>query len=737
MIFLGLDAFSELVLFTLSQSWGSVVPAFKRRLTASLVYRPGDNLWRWAMEEAGSAASESASLERQLIKARNERVCSQSLRAGLEEEGYRVGERLEVYALTEVRGLEQLDFLQEVLNQVEACLRDFEIPLVTTILNMAAYDQPDQTPADRPKVLAALDRWLAKKEPHLPGLERCYVVTREMDSGQAILSGDELVSRTAGFLAAHYLEGPRQPGTEHQYLLFGVREASRVELGGDQGLCETFGQDSLKFDFDQILDWCAHQETRRTLQERFLAPTETGSDRQAWFEKALQNADETLSVTELSGQVIEKVLEEIWPDYRVGGSDSATVSLDDQRQLRRRVQQILSRPGPSFADYAGARMEELGQALAGILDDQLMKESAELARAKELLAVIGASCRAELNEVRRLDRSPAEQPDFIEKVNRSWFYLSQAVMASPSTELFWGRLTLLGLLAGLGLLLGGGAGLGLAGLALLGLVAWNWYARSWLPRQRQQAQQQYGQVLDTWLRAGLVNLVQPEVEKMLADLAARYEEPAGAEWQAVQHWRMTLVNSVERCRTREAARPAGPQSSPDWIILPHVRQAYYRELATRPPERMAEIFLEQLRRSGMDRWRDYTGEQVLEQLIPLCRDYYEPKLGSELLDLEYHLREIEHLKAAQLDQAFKCLVQNSRPLARTQWRYGRVERPHLKLLIVQDPARSVFSDLAKQEEIELVGGAPPGQILCIQTIHHLPVKDLGLANKRLRPPEDE
>ena len=734
-IFLALDDFGEQVLTTLRETCRGVVPDFKRRLTAGLVHEADDNFWLWSMDKVRPDEADPAPLVKQLVRARNERVCSQLLRVTLEKEGYRVHHRLEVYALSEVKSLDQLQFMQEVLHRVQACLQDYEVPLITSIVNMAEYDQPGQDRADRVAVLEDLNRWLAKKDANLPGLERCYVVTQEMVSGQAAISPDELVNRTAGFLVALYLDGSRQPDTEHQYLLLGSPKESKVELGGDQGLCETFGQASLTFDFERVLDWCAYHETRSLLQEELLASDQPASDEipesQLWFEAELQYAGETLSLNDLTKQIIEGVLEDDWPYDQAPESNPTTVSLVDEYQRYRRADEILDRTGNAFKDKVNERLGKLEQVLNNLLDNRLMGDPQGLAQAEELLDVIRAGCWIELNEARRLGSPPLGQADFVQTINEKWYDLERAVIASPTPEVFWGRSILLGVLVGLGVLLGGGLGLGLAGAALMGLLAWNWYARYWLKRL-QRAQKQYRKELKTWLRVGLDGLIRPLVEEMMTILATRYEESTGEEWQAIQHWRTTLINAVEQCRAQESSKPNVPttseQANSAWVITPHIRQAYYKQLATRPLEQTAEIFLDQLRRPKMDRWREYTGEQMVEKLVQICREYYWLKMGPKAHDLEYHLGVIGSLDPVQLVLLFESLVQNSQPLARYQWLHGHWKRPHLRLLIVQDPKYSVFSDLAKQHEIQLIGGAPSQQIICIQTIHHLPINDLGIAN---------
>jgi hypothetical protein len=73
------------------------------------------------------------------------------------------------------------------------------------------------------------------------------------------------------------------------------------------------------------------------------------------------------------------------------------------------------------------------------------------------------------------------------------------------------------------------------------------------------------------------------------------------------------------------------------------------------------------------------------------------------------------------------LLQGSLPMIRLHRLHTRWELPFQKILVVHDPARTVFRQMALERGMHLVAGTMPQRIVCLQTVHHIPVRDLAIA----------
>jgi hypothetical protein len=774
-IFLALDAFGSRVLRSLDEQLKEI-PAFKRRLTVFLDYRAergfqilttdvnDKSKTRRSGRQKNKKAAESDTLDitelaQRLYHARQEAVCSQAIQMELLRQGLRISPWLEVYVISEVKTLAHLQLLRTVIRAVESYLRRFEPVLMTGIISLVEYEYPVSETNDRDAVLDGLNKLLSREttrasESQQRGLERCYVITHEAMGGRSVIPDGELADRTAGFLAAHYLDSLRRPRTAYQHLLFGRQESSEPGMIDDCGLCDVFGYADLKFELNHVLDWCALEKARHVLSEAFLRidepAAEEAEEAQTWLDRELAAAGLTLSLEVLTERLLESVSRETTFRSEVVHTGSPFQPLVEWREQRREVDASLRRTEEAIKDEAKETQLHLEEMLSGALDRQISSSPQGLTQAEKLLDAIEARCTDELELARCTTDTPiGEDATHFGRINRSWLQLSSAATAIPTQSVFWGRAGLMALLAVLGRILGGVEGIGLTLISAVALFAWIIYVWLWLPNRLHRAQTHYQNNLATWRRAHSRTFVQQRLEQMMTDLLARFARPngrdmsqTGEEWKALQEWRRKLTEAVRLSEewalpwralpsAQEGAQPGaeivatqGQYLVISWDDL----RGYYERLTVWQPSEVALVFLEQMRAAKAGWWRTCSAQKLASELRQVCRQLYQDQASQRMTSLEHHLLEISDSGETQLGILLDTLIQTALPMARFHRLHGRWELPTQRLLIVHDAEHSAFRELALQRSVQIINGARPHQMIYIQTVHHIPVYDLAIAS---------
>lgn len=779
-IYLALDAFGDRVLHTLRDEWLVDLPALQRGLTVFLHYEPKHGFE--AMPEALGEAPESrqfgkhkrgadiqsehvalSGLTRQLYQAR-ETVSSQSIQAEILRQGTQICPHLAVYVITEIDAVTHVRFLQQVVAVARAFLQRFEPVLVTGLLNLAEYEQLDPED-DRLDLINSLNTLLVggdNADPHRlshHGLERCYVATHEMISGRAVISPGELPERAAGFLAAHFLASVRQPMTPHQYLLFGRRDASSSEMNADCGLCDLFGYADLRFDLNHVLDWCAVQEAGRALREVFLQfdeqTSDASSDIQAFLTQELELRGSTLSIDRLAERLLEGIAQDTIATRRNDDMESDTLNLNGLQDLRRRVEEFLSRIEANIESEATRTRDQLKSVLSGVVDKLICSDPQGVTRAESLLSAIEMYCRSEIERAHHRTNTTLEQDEALDRrLDRSWFELATTKNSFPAPAILWGRLGLMLVLVVVAAMIGDLISIGLITLVVLTVTLWLIYVLLWLRGRLSNAYKEFMNALSTWQNSYLRMIAELHASQIVADLLSQFVGPinvdvsqAGAEWWDTRRWREKLTQAVSVCDERatpqrdvgseQASTISQNQVSTTWnrelVVSQSEAQTYYDRLTDWQPQHVALEFLKRLDAFGSRWWRTCTAAEIVDILLQICRRLYETRVTKNLTGLEHHLLEISGSGEAQLKALLDSLLQASLPMARVRRLHGHWEFPAQRLLIVHDPEHSAFRNISAERSMRILGGARPQQVICLQTVHRIPVRDLAINDSWISP----
>jgi hypothetical protein len=764
-VFLALDTFGERVSHAVQTEWQKEVPEFKGRLTVFRRYVPGrgfeplpaglsplSGTSRPDLENSDSLESDPldpAGLARQLAEAR-QAVCSQPKQAELLRQGYRISPRLELYVVAEVKRLLDLHLFQKLLSEVILYFRRFEPLFVISVISLAEYEAPDSTSDDRDALLEALDRMLSEGGSSSGGgasklgIDRCYIVTPETVGGRSVIPRNELEERTAGFLAVHHLDSLRQSGTTYRHRLFGQQEVDSPKLEKGTGLCDLFGYADMRFDLEHVLSWCAYEQARRVLSQVFLSAGDlAGEDKDRLdplLERQAEQISSALSIEKLRKEILDGVLQQV-------GSVEGSLcpergSLDSWREIRKTLDQSMRRAEELVREKVQETQQQLEQTFSGAVDGQISASPGGLVAAERLLRRIEGTCLDQWKFLARLspDANKGADNTYSTLANEGWIQLSRAATAMPAPTVFLGRLGLLALLVVVGILLGGWEGVGIVAGAVVAMVMWSVYAYLWLPARLRRAEERYRDALGVLRRLHLEPFILDQLREMMPRLLERFcrgqdrtldVEKVDNEWENLQRWRGSLVQAVKVCEDRAKQQRSASSSSgtgayhlgisDDELLKYHARLTAVASLDA------AQSFLDQRRAGRADWWRTCPANMLATDLHQTYHELYRKDAPPEMESLEHHLLEIGSSKESRLEILMDALIQMALPMARFNRLWGYWEPAQQTVLIVHDAEHSAFRRLANNRSVQIISGARPHRMTCIQTMHHIPVYDLALA----------
>lgn len=777
MIILAMDAFGDKVIRGLREERLREMPASKRSLTAYMYFQAQSGFQLYPDKDPSYAAygahhartngvgqplaPERGRIAQQLQKA-HAIVSSQLVQAELVRQGLRIDTHLDVYVLSKIASQEHLTQLKDAVQMLNAYFQRFEPLSIAGVLWLSLSEQYATATDDVAVMVQNLDSLLHGDGVVQAPLNRCYLVTNEVMGGRSVLPESELAGRTVGFLAAHYLDVLRQPMTQPQYRLFGERAELGPDIVSAPGLCDIFGYAELRFDFNHVLEWCADHEAQHVLHDAFLVAPEVVTSANELDARIHQTLAQ-LGIVFQTDQLIDQILQQLslsgsaTESMRASGKPQEILTFwTNVRRERDAYVLVASEESKTWAQQLGIRMET---ALSALLDESVVGRPDGLAEAEQLLHRIHALCEHERGRLPRLRHDSQIGAYSLEdqvqhEITRAWSRLASAVHAVPSTTVFWSRLGTLALSASFAALIGGPFSMALAGMIGLCAVAWIVY-RAWvLPRRIARAQAHFAAVFADRSQALLTEMVRQEVSLLLDRLLAHFAPPApatpevaGPEWDALQRWRATLTEALrlfEAAHDRETVGLANTQDSaavPAWNaevkVSPAERMVYYTRLTTwhkDDPHRAATLLLTQPRITSRW-WRMSSAARLVDDLRKVCRQMYQGHAQSQQVGgIEQYLLEVKAAQQGELGTYLDALAQTSVPMARFHQFHRRWPLPSQRLLLVADPEHSVFGELASGRKLDLLSGALPHQIICIQTIHNIPLSDVTLINEWQQSP---
>jgi hypothetical protein len=779
-ICIGLDMFGRQVLTSFHESHLPNLQPACTRLTVALQYNSPAGFAPlsfnaavdWKQEtvsaDVGLLAADAVpqdNLVQQLHQSR-QKIAAQGVRSDLIQRGYRIGQIPEVYLFVRASEPGHIDALRAVAMTTRAYLRQYDPVRITAFVCLADIENPLASPETRANALRALDQLLMtqiESESQIGGepiLDRGYVVSQETSSsqvsGQGCIPDSDLAYRTAGFLAAHYLNGLRQPMTAHEHRLFGASQDAAT-TGKQVGLCHLFGYADLRFEVSHILEWCATRHSSIVLNQELLRTEPSrAADNQAPADQDLQLRQGLRAASlpvEAEAQV-NYILQGIGVGLELQSqppSASIVEQLDYWRARRRAYEQLMRDAERRIEGVVKTLAERYRDLVASILDDQITTNMYGLAQAEALLDAIAQWCRKGQSELATTlaDQAPSQRQTSdlaagsAQAIQQSWLRLFAITEAIPDNTTLIGRFGLVALFALILVLSGDTIGLVLAAILVLGAVAWLAYFRWWLPVQLQHAQQAYQQQLAAWQSSQLNRIVRSQLNGLYKTVLAGVLPPGmaapdgGELRQQVATWRRQLQRAAEQCATKVSVAVEIPSllrsgEADSWLgenltISQEDFQAYYEQLTRWQPAEVAGEFLQAVRakRGG---WQTLSTEQIVDQLTKACRRRYDQQSHAQLtgLDLEYHLLDVAGKGEEAITNLLTALVESAAPMARLQRLHGYWERPTLRLLIVHNPEQSIFREPADQLNLQIVGGAHERQVICICTEHLIPSHDLAM-----------
>ena len=779
-ISIGLDMFGSQVLTAFREHHlPNVLPGYTR-LTIALQYDSTKGFIPFALDPlaersqadplapAGVPGVDNGWLDNlvQQLHQSRQKIAAQGLRSDLLQHGYRVGQITEVYLFLRGAVHEHIDSLRAVAMTIRAYLHQYDPVRVTAFVCLADIENPLAAPEARANVLKMLDQVLTmrfEKGTALDGepiLDRGYIVSQEtlssQFSGQGCIPDSDLAHRTAGFLAALYLDGLRQPMTAHEHHLFGAHH-DLPTTSDTIGLCHLFGYADLRFEVSHILDWCATRHAAIVLNKELLSVT-NGSDtpvemaeRHARFLRSIQEAGLPVSTAEQVNYLLKDI------NVDVARQDTLPVAwgadlLNLWRAHRHAFEQHTLDVARRMEEAGGVMGERYLETFTRMMDEEIASGRSGLARAESLIGIIETWCTTGREELvpavpaaQRLAphrTKPALATGSSESLQASWRQLSNAAQAYPSRLEQIGQAGLIALFA---LVLFPVVPLGpiLAMLAVVCALVWFAYIFLWLPVRLRRAQEQYRQQLHAWHHTRLNDLARRRMVALYDQLGERFAHssvmlPEGGVMRVeVAAWRERLQRAAEQCAKKVRHITSGPallrsgetdsRLGSTLALKYEDFQAYYDRLTRWEAAEIADQFL----KSVLDQpggWQNLSVEQVIYQVIHICRRHYEQQQDTTRsgLDLEYHLLDMADAGSNTVANLLAALVEGATPMARLQRMHGYWERPTLRLLIVHNPEESIFRDPARQLNLQIVGGAHERQVICICTEHLVPARDLAM-----------
>jgi hypothetical protein len=228
---------------------------------------------------------------------------------------------------------------------------------------------------------------------------------------------------------------------------------------------------------------------------------------------------------------------------------------------------------------------------------------------------------------------------------------------------------------------------------------------------------------------------------MMADLLKRFARPTvagaeqtGGEWDAIQAWRRKLTDAVHLCDAQRPQQGIQPERGViairgrELVVSPEELCEYYERLTVWEPQDVADAFLREMQAMRPGWWRTCTAQELAAAFHRVCQRLYEKQISPEMKGLEYHLLEIRGPGEAQLGNLLDSLIENTLPMARLHRLHTLWELPTQRLLIVHDAQNSAFREPAAERCMHVIGGARPQQVICVQSIHRIPVHDLAITS---------
>jgi len=783
-ICIGLGAFGQQVLHSLGSTYLPAYPPQSTRLTVALSDPDGRGFRRFplALNEMGpsdapgdgAAPQPNLQLEENLAQQLyllRRRVASQTAHAELLQQGYRVIPTTEVYLFVRTPSPTEVVWLQQVARVTRAYLQQFEEVRLTAFVCLADIETPMTQQGVKAAVIDALEGLLiARQGQHElysgdPLLDRCYIVSPEtatsQTNGNAHISDDDLALRTAGFLAAHYVQGLRQPMTIYEHLLFGSRQTG-AGLTGGQPIVHLFGYNELRFEFNPIIDWCATRQAQIVINQELLravAPTparesDAATDGLQRLSQQLRAAGLPTTAAEQQQLLHSRVAEPAGGQYEPGDL-SPQERLDFWRERRRIHERIFYAAEDQLEKAAHELGERYSEAFGELLNDEAFGEVASLSRADALLTTIEAWCQAGMTDLGRASRESSLTGIAAREARlaEAWQRLYVVAARRPAWSDAAPQIGLL-VVSAVALSFAGLVGLAAAGLLLVTGLAWAAYLLWWSPRRLQSLQQAYKEQLDSWRSEQLAQATKGRLEMMYRRLIRQVAPVAvgpesGSMRSLVADWRACLRRAADICADR-AARLASASATPSLnagLALPSDRlvvsagelQDYYERLTVWQPAEVAAALLGQFRHERVA-LQKLSAEQLSGRLLSLCRQFYEQRTDVQISGLERHLREVADASPAVIANLLAAMAGGAAPMARTHRLHGYWEQPTLRLLLVNNAEQSIFREPARQLDLTLVSGAGEQQVICICTEHMVSLRDLALTHdwrRSLAPQESE
>jgi len=761
-ICLALDSFGEQVLSAFRESHLANLPTVRMRLTTAMHYHARYGFQEFALDRPHTSQGRESQPQPSVIdldtaldqfvqalyQART-KVCSQLIYRELLQEGLQIGTMPEIYVFAQVTGPAHVQFLRMVVARARAYLQQFEPMSLTGLVSLAEYEGPLALSRERDGVLDELNTLLAVRPREqdnaadLAILDRCYVITQETLRGQSLIPVSDLVHRTAGFLAAHYLDGIRQPMTSQQFMLFGKQAEHGPYIEAGYGLCDLFGYADLRLEVNHILDWCANKQAARLLGEVLLRDDTSKDAVQTTHTELAARLKAVLGVDSLplsADQMISHVFKEI-VEQRERQVEAPAASYDQLLSYwgwyRQRHEQLLQSFRQQVSDMVNRLQQQLEQRLSAVLEDYVTGDVDGSARAEAFLASISAWGNHEMNHLR--EQTPTVSS--ISHVNVLWMRLARILRAFPPTRMLAPRIGLLLLVAFISwVTIDGVLGGLLAGGIATFVSIWIIYRWIWLPWRLRAAQASFQQQLARSYEAELRVTVESDVKDMLERIVDQFApassvRPLGSpEYQRINEWRARLRQAAQQClataqqsqvQLSGAEDNSSDQTPRDSLRVTSIQvQSYYERLTQWTPDQPALEFLGEIR--GDTSWHALTIDQLAARMVRVCRKRYKQQSDQQMPGLEYHLLNVARAPDDVIAGLLKALINSATPMARLHRLHGHWPRPQQQLLIVHDPEQSVFRSLAEQVGLQVVGGANEQQIICICTEHLIPVRDLAI-----------
>jgi hypothetical protein len=754
------DLFGEHVLRLLDQEFAPQLGPDQRRLTAYLPIRGEAKLTSdvFVVGQDKPVAKDHAAPAawlRPLLHQARQRICAQTAYRELMQRGWQIGECLEVYIIISITSPIDVLLLRSIVTTARGYLGQFEAVRLVGLLNLSAFDRPSAVPDERNKVIAELETLL--KLPRIADdnalgqsmLDRCYIMSEETLHGHAIIPPEELMMRSAGFLAAHYLQGLRQPRTLPQYFLFGNESISNPDqnpnTGNLYGLCDVFGYAELRFTIDPVLDWCSQ---RHAAEVASLLLSSNEASAEAGPQPELPADLEALGLATPAQKHVEAIVRRMLSGSSARPNDASCEFRALQRRYRQTEQFLRDSKQQAHTEIAAIEQELTG-AIDTAIEKHLLQTPAGLLRVEALLQTVEARLRSDLQALQATLEHNTPPADMHAQVQHAHTEMQRRWYTQPTTRLLSVRsitLLILAICAGLGI--GGPPGWAIAGGLLMFILCWWIAARLIGPMLLQRRYSQYTALLAEYQQSAVESSVSLQLMQLYKRLLIRFSHASSNidatqnYWQQLDDWRTKLRQVRDRCLTdgdyyaeRLTTRAAQAGSQGQIVLASSDLDTYYRRLTTRAKELTAKEFLHRLDASSRVRWKELRADDLAAQLIDICRRQYQRQASQQNNGLENYLLEIANTGETRVALMLDALLQEATPMTRIYRLHATWEPLRQRCLIVFDAARSIFREAAAQQRLNLIGGASEQQVICIWTEHAIPIRDLALGHAWLPPAE--